>query len=290
MLPFTQRLIDCVKGLSTAKLQTVNTHFQMKIGRFVPTLPFLAFACAAVSITVQLAAQDAIKVNAELTTDQWAGKTVRNASHVQKMVESRLMNAPKVGEKAPETLVFDAKTGGKVKLSDFYQTKPVVTFFASYSCMCSQKTSGFMSALSKKYGDRFQFVLIYIREAHPIGGMQSGPAGSEFIIPDPLNLEQRREAAIQFAEKRKLDFPILIDSMDDTQAVQWGAWPARLFLIDQRGTVVYSGQQGPWFVKPTEDFDFGMHGVPEFIRDLPGYSKGSLEESLKKFDVEKSER
>ena len=207
---------------------------------------------------------------------------MQDASHVIAMMEARIRNAPVVGKRAPKTVVFDAKTRKAVTLEELYKKKPGVVFFASYSCMCSQKTAAFMPALALKYGDEFQFLLIYIREAHPSNGFNTESSGSEFMIPDSNTLPERAASALRFGRERKLSFPVFVDSMDDAQAVQWGAWPARLFVIDQKGIVTYAGQQGPWFVKPTPNFDLGMHGVYEPYRDLPGYSRESLEEFLQK--------
>ena len=197
-------------------------------------------------------------------------------------MQARVLNAPTVGKRAPKTVAYDAKTGSAVTLAEIYEKRPVVLYFANYSCMCSQKTAGFMSDLDEKYGDKFQFLLVYIREAHPTGGLDSHASGTEFVIPDPQTFSERAAAALVFGRERKLNFPILVDSMDDAQAVQWGAWPARLFVIDQQGIVVYAGQQGPWFVKPTAKFDLGVHGVYEPYRNPPGYSRESLEEFLEK--------
>ena len=68
--------------------------------------------------------------------------------------------------------------------------------------------------------------------------------------------------------------------MDDTVTARWGAWPVRLFVINRSGKVVFAGQQGPWFFKPTKTYDPDVPQVPEGLRNLPGYSRESLEEFL----------
>lgn len=237
-------------------------------------------AVAFIALTAQ--SEEGEKKPRRQTTDLWAGKTVKDGPHVINMLNSRLHNAPKEGENSPISLVFDAKTGQPVLLSSLYPKKPLVLFFASYSCACSQKSAGFMAGLDTKYGDQFQFLLIYIREAHPQDEFAPGPAGEKFVVPDPKNRQERAAMALRFAREQKIKFPVLVDSMEDTQAVQWGAWPARLFVIDTAGRVVYAGEQGPWFVKPTATFDLGFHGIPEQYGNLPGYSRGNLEDFLKK--------
>ncbi|MGY8640265.1 MAG: deiodinase-like protein [Verrucomicrobiales bacterium] len=159
--------------------------------------------------------------------------------------------------------------------------KPVVLFFASYSCLCSQESAPLINSLHKAYGHDFQFALVYIREAHPSDGFLANTSGREFSIPDTKSFHQRVGVALKFAFEQKIKFPVLVDSMDDLQAVQWSAWPARLYVINQTGTVVYAGQQGPWFVKPTPSFDLKLHSVSESYRNILGYSQESLEEFLK---------
>lgn len=244
---------------------------------------FRVFVLAALySLPVGNAFAQSAEASPSPRSDPWAGKTVKDAPFAKSMMEARVHNAPTLGKRAPKTVVYDAKTGSAVKLAEIYEKRPVVLYFANYSCLCSQKTAGFMASLHEKYGDKFQFLLVYIREAHPIGGLNAHAKGTQFAISDSKTLSERAAAAQRFSFERKLKFPILVDSMDDAQAVQWGAWPARLFVINHEGIVVYAGQQGPWFVKPTAAFDLGVHGVYEPFRNLPGYSRESLEEFLEK--------
>ena len=220
-------------------------------------------------------------------TDQWAGKPAMTAEHVREMVSARILNAPKVGEKAPPFALTDPFSGRSVSLSQIIEKRPAVLFFASFSCCSVQDSVADVSSLSERFGDLAQFVLIYIQEAHPEGGFLPPVKGDPFIIPAPRNFTARSTAALKLASQRNLRFPILVDTMDDATAVRWGAWPIRLFMIDRTGTVVFAGQQGPWFHKPTRTYDPELNGVPESYRDLPGYSKGSLEEFLEQF-AEKS--
>jgi hypothetical protein len=40
--------------------------------------------------------------------------------------------------------------------------------------------------------------------------------------------------------------------MDDAVNEAYAAWPTRLYLIDEQGTVVYQGGLGPWGFSPEE--------------------------------------
>ncbi|NNE91888.1 MAG: redoxin domain-containing protein [Verrucomicrobiales bacterium] len=220
---------------------------------------------------------------AEVTpaTDQWAGKSVQTAEHIQGMIGDRLHNAPKEQERAPSFALTNAQTGNTHTLSELHQRKPVVLFFGSRSCSATQHSGEAVNQLWKRFGRKVDFYLVYIREAHPAGDNHFAGRTS-FAAPDPGTDKERRMAALEFATEREIEFPVLVDRVDDAAAVRWGAWPVRLFMIDQSGTVIFAGQQGPWYHKPTRDFNSGLSNAPDAIKDLPGYSSGSLEDLLEK--------
>lgn len=228
--------------------------------------------------------QDDAAPNKNPKTDPLAGKTVLDSVHVDELIGTRLNNAPKLGEKAPPFTLTDAKTGQAVTLAELHRDKPVVLYFASHSCITAQESDKAMKSLSERFGRLVQFAMIYIREAHPEGGFPPPGRGKPFVIADPAKFKERVAAAANFAREKGMAYPVLVDSMDDAAAVRWGAWPLRLFLIDRSGKVIFSGQQGPWFHRPTREFDPDLGGVPEFIKDLPGYSRESLEEFLEKLE------
>ncbi len=215
--------------------------------------------------------------------DPWAGEVVKDAAHVNAMVPGRIHNAPRMGEPAPDILITEAATGRPIQLSRLHESRPLVLFFATYSCDCAQLIAEPVARLHRTFGDRFAFALVYIREAHPSNGFHTN---SPFAIRDTNLFPDRAAAALRFARERGIGFPVFVDSMDDRHAVRWAAWPTRLFVVDRRGTVVYAGQQGPWFVKPLRGFEMNLTAIPEAFRDLPGYSRESLEEFLAEYPAE----
>ncbi len=225
-----------------------------------------------------------------LTTDLWAGQTVSDPAFVMAMLMGRINNAPKEGEKAPQFVLKDAKSGETRVLSELYAKKPVVLFFGSRSCGITQGSSESVKNLWKRFGDVVDFYMIYIRVAHPEGGFGSAKSGpekgtkeaKEFIAVDSQTEKQRAVSAIAFGKDKGIEFPILIDRMDDATIVRWGAWPVRLFFIDTSGTVLFSGQQGPWFHKPARTYFTSLDGVPMKLKNIPGYSRGSLEGFLER--------
>lgn len=102
--------------------------------------------------------------------------------------------------------------------------------------------------MHKRFGRQAQFLLIYLREAHATDGWSK--PNSE--LADPRTQADRDLVAAQCCQELEFDFPALVDTMDDRTAVDWAAWPERIFVIGVDGRVAYRGEQGPWGFWPTE--------------------------------------
>lgn len=109
------------------------------------------------------------------------------------------------------------------------------------------------------YADRVQFLVIYIREAHPVDGWD---IGSENRIYDPKTIEERREIAAMCEVALQYGIRTYVDEMDDAAMSAYAAWPERLYLIDTDGRVVYASKPGPSGFKPAELKD-ALDGLPE---------------------------
>ncbi len=97
--------------------------------------------------------------------------------------------------------------------------------------------------LYTQYHQKVQFLMIYIREAHPIDGWDMGSSNR---IYDPKTIEERRNVAGQCESALQYGIPTLIDEMDDAVMEAYAAWPERLYLISHSGRIVYQGGLGPW--------------------------------------------
>ena len=120
------------------------------------------------------------------------------------------------------------------------------------------------------YGDRVQFFVVYIREAHaldsrsPMGG-QGAP-----IVEDPVNLEERAAVAKVCMTRLALEpMPALVDDLDDTVNRAYEAGPDRLYLVGRDGRVSYAGGPGPFGFDPDEleeaiRVELGESTTPDF--------------------------
>jgi hypothetical protein len=106
-----------------------------------------------------------------------------------------------------------------------------------------------------------QFLVVYIREAHPVDGVlperQTGTwlMGSperRLLVEDPLSFEERVALARTCAQTMRLPCPLVVDGMDDAVEAAYAAWPERLYVVDLDGTVIYRGGKGPMDFDPDE--------------------------------------
>jgi hypothetical protein len=100
-----------------------------------------------------------------------------------------------------------------------------------------------------KYGEKVDFVWVYISEAHAID--DSRPSKT-VKIKEHTTLEERTKVAQDAATALELKIPLLIDDMENTIAEAYSAHPDRLFVLDADGKIAYAGGRGPWGFKVGE--------------------------------------
>ena len=115
----------------------------------------------------------------------------------------------------------------------------------------------------QQYHNDIQFLSIYIREAHPIDGWWLGRRLTKKIMLkfapkvsmehyDPKTIEERRAVAGECETALEYGVRTYVDEMDDKVNDTYAAWPTRLYLIGQDGTVVYAGGMGPYDFRPAK--------------------------------------
>ncbi len=118
--------------------------------------------------------------------------------------------------------------------------------------------------LYEQYHDRVQFLLIYIREAHPIDGWWLGGRITRRILKargwleaatdiyDPKTIAERQQVASRCESTLQYGIQTYVDDIEDTVGKAYAAMPTRLYLIGLDGKVVYAGGLGPFGFKPAE--------------------------------------
>ncbi len=117
--------------------------------------------------------------------------------------------------------------------------------------------------LYAQYHHQVQFLMIYIREAHPVDGWWLGKglqgsllklSGSKAAtdVYDPQTIEERRAVAGRCEEAMQYGIRTYVDEMDDAVNEAYAAKPTRLYLVGLDGRVVYAGGLGPFGFHPAE--------------------------------------
>lgn len=117
-----------------------------------------------------------------------------------------------------------------VRLSDFRGKKAVALFFAGDTGATRPDELDAFGLLYEAYGDRLQFLFVYIDEPRP----GEGP---------PTDLERMRSAN-SFVSEREIAAPCLVDGVDDDAAEAYAAYPARAFLVGKDGRIAFAGARG----------------------------------------------
>jgi hypothetical protein len=158
-----------------------------------------------------------------------------------------ICEGPKLGQRAPD---FTLKTkDGKltITLSKQLGKKPIVLVFGNYSCAPFRNRYVPIELIKERYGDRVDYLFIYLREAHPTDGWRltdNDKSGVE--LKQPRNLAEKTEAAEKCGAALDVSFPILIDDLDDTVGHAYSGMPSRLYLLDKTGRVIYKSGRGPF--------------------------------------------
>ncbi len=162
------------------------------------------------------------------------------------------------GDIAPNFSLKAAEGERQVELAQFRGKKPVALVFGSLTCPVFRGHSANLQELYQKYRENVEFLVIYVREAHPVShaGIHE-PYTRENLAEgidlwQPTNEGLRAQAARQMCKRLSLDMPALVDNMDDTTNRDYTAYPIRLYLVGRDGRIAYRGGRGPTDFAPEE--------------------------------------
>ena len=92
------------------------------------------------------------------------------------------------------------------------------------------------------YNDQIQFLIVYIREAHPNLLTEGNETG---IIGRPKTFDERVILASECVSKYKFTIPMVIDGMDGKVNSDYKAAPVRVTVTDIDGKVAFYAGRGP---------------------------------------------
>ena len=201
--------------------------------------------------------------------DDFSGTSIISERLAHEVIDHREKNAPLIGEKAPPFEVQRLGSEETTTLGNLHREKPVVLVFSSQTCQVFEQGLESLLRVHERFGDKANFAMIYLREAHPA----ALPGG----LADPSTDLQRHRVAALCREEMNLPFEVLVDGVADGLGTRWASWPTRLFVVDREGVVIYAGPTGPWGYRPGTDF---IHGDGQFDGWDLNFSSESLEDFL----------
>lgn len=116
----------------------------------------------------------------------------------------------------------------------------------------------------RDYGDRAEFLTVYIKEAHPEDEWQMDSNEKENVCyPQPKNLADRVAIATDFVKRFHYEVPLAVDDMANAANEAYAGWPERFYVIDENGKVAFKGKPGPFGFHPEEVESWLARRFPE---------------------------
>lgn len=134
------------------------------------------------------------------------------------------LSGPRVGDPAIDFEAHDLE-GNVVRLSD-YLGKIVVLTTGSGTCPMYVGVLGGMNSLADNMRDKVEFLVLYVREAHP---------GDNFP-PHKLFSQKVEQAKITTREENENRL-VVVDGLDGEIHQSYGSWPNMAYLVDQNGVI-----------------------------------------------------
>ncbi len=107
--------------------------------------------------------------------------------------------------------------------------------------------------MHRKYGDRVRFLTLYIKEAHAQDEWPMDVNEKESVCyPQPKTTAQRVAIARDFVQRFRWEIPLAVDPIEDPADALYAGWPERLYVVDEKGVIVYKGKPGPFGYHPEE--------------------------------------
>ncbi|HZM51780.1 MAG TPA: deiodinase-like protein [Vicinamibacteria bacterium] len=173
-----------------------------------------------------------------------------------------------VGQEAPDFDLAMRDGSSRVRLSSLRGGRPVVLIFGSYTCPPFRREMPEVRKVYADYKDRAAFYFVYIEEAHAhdVWPLVSN-AKANIVFGTARDAGERVTVAGLCEKELKVEFPILVDDMQNDVADAYTAWPTRMYVVDANGKIAYKSRVGP----------FGFEAAPlrEALARLAPAPKGS---------------
>ncbi len=111
-----------------------------------------------------------------------------------------------------------------------------------------------MEKMYQEYKSDAEFLLVYIREAHPDSVLFLKKDGKEVLekVKQTETFEERAETAQVCTTSLKLSIPTLVDKADNKVNKAYAGWPDRMAVVGVDGKIAYYGGPGTFGFKTNE--------------------------------------
>ena len=164
-----------------------------------------------------------------------------------------MTEGPNIGDVALDFTLKSADGSKDVTLSKLSAGKPTVLCFGNFTCGPFRSLYPDVEAVYSRFKDKANFVMVYVREAHPTDGWKMD-SNARFGVKatQPKTYEERVGVCTQFQKLIKPGMSVVVDDITDPAGKAYSGMPARLYVIDAQGKVAYKGGRGPFGFKPGE--------------------------------------
>jgi len=69
------------------------------------------------------------------------------------------------------------------------------------------------------------------------------------VFDNPKHYDQRTDLAGTCTVNLGIEFPALVDTIENTTEISYTAWPDRLYVVDNTGRVAFKSDAGPFGFK-----------------------------------------
>ncbi len=133
----------------------------------------------------------------------------------------------KAGDHLPASELFTTE-GDRTTIEHLAAGKPVLLIFGSLTCPMTASAVPALNALYREFGERVEFVMVNVREAHP---------GEHY--PQPETVEEKLDHAKALARRYAMPWTVASDDIDGHLHRSLDPKPNSAFLIDADGTIVF---------------------------------------------------
>jgi len=136
-------------------------------------------------------------------------------------------DSAKPGDSFPS---FELLTTDGLRLTngDLFGDKPVLFIFGSMTCPMTSSAAPSVQELYDRFGDRVNFIMLYVREAHP---------GEK--ITQSKSIDEKLEHARALKEFYGIDWTVAADTIDGDLNRALDPKPNSAFLMNSNGMIVF---------------------------------------------------